>query len=152
MEKVLQYKLTNITSLEYKIVDKETGFFIPDDVCEVNSSLTLNFMDQTEEVIFLYTVKYVDKRSMEDLMHFQAKIVFRVIDFNNAFSKHNNIVNVPDVLLHSLIPIVIGAVRGMLALKNKGTYLQEIYLPIFNTADIVEGIKLQVTQKTQPSI
>ena len=141
MEKTIKYQLLNISALEYRISDKENGFSIPLDACEINLTISFNFNLDVEQVVFHYIVQYNDKRNQEELMYFQCKTVYRVIELNTVFYLHDNIVNVPDSFLLTAISIGIGAIRGMLALKNKGTYLQDIHLPIYDPVSILEGLK-----------
>lgn len=143
MDKDLKYIIKDISLLEYKIVEKEAGFSITGDSCEMNSEITLNFKPDREEVIFHSNIRYSDKRSMEELMHFRCKTVFRVFDFNKTFEIRNGLISVSDNFLLSLIPIMLGAARGMLALLNKGTALQELYFPILNNEEILAAFKTE---------
>lgn len=142
-----KYTTTNISVLEYRITEKDNGFSIPGDACRVGGSINLYFNSDKEEVVYHYVVRYIDKRNEEELMFFHSKMVFRILDFNKVLGRIKGEITVTEPFLVNFVNIVTGAARGMLAMLNKGTYLNNIYLPINNNLEVLDALRNQLFKK-----
>jgi hypothetical protein len=142
----LQYTIKHISVLEYRITEKGPEYAISADACQLNADITMHFNTHAEEVIFHYLIRYTDKRSEEELMIFRIKMIFRIVDFKKAFPKKGEDLTVSEAVLLNFVRLVTGAARGMMALQNKGSYLQDIYLPVHNDMEVVHALKNQLSK------
>lgn len=145
MEKTVQYKINKISQVEYWINPK-SDLVITDHGCDVTMNLSLTLLRETQEVNLTVSVQYYEKTTGEELSRFAAEFFFHVLDYDAAFNFQSGKMNIPDGFLLDANAIAVGSVRGMLVLLNKGSFLENVYLPIFNPLELLNSFKAQQTR------
>lgn len=151
MSKIIKYRIDRITKLGYEI-EKKDHFQIPGEDCEINLRLASKFVVPESEIGLMLFITYTDKRDKQKLLTFSMEVIFKVDNYTETFNVVENKVTIPDNFLADMLSVSIGAARGMLVELNHGTYLERTYVPVFNIADILAGIKeAQQNKETQQS-
>jgi hypothetical protein len=149
MNKIIKYRIKRISRLVYNLEKKENFKILGED-CEINTHLALKFVIPESEIGLVLNITYTDKRDRQKLLYFSVEVIFHVDNYNESFNVNGTNVSIPDNFFGDMISVSLGAARGMLVELNHGTYLEMTYLPIFNTADILAGIKQsQISKATQ---
>ena len=142
MSKLVRYKIDEIVEVKFERTDKENNFSLPGDECEVTLTLGIQIMPESSQIGFHFDITYFDKRDREKLLFYKAQSKFGIWDFPNTFEiKPDNSYDLPTDFLTQALSISIGAIRGMLIKLNEGTYLDKIYLPIFNPLDFINNLR-----------
>jgi hypothetical protein len=140
----LQYRIKKIGAPVYDLKPMPAGYTVPSNECEVTLNLGFVLKTQEEEFILTADVHFFEKAERKELLNFQQQMVFALVNFKQAFKvDETNIVHLPDAFVAETISITLGVIRGMIALKNFGSYLENIYLPIYNIAELLANLKVQ---------
>jgi hypothetical protein len=135
------YKIDKITELEYSIIPKPSDFTISPEDLEFNLSTTLTLPNDYRGVIVILKINGAQRVTKEILFTFTTENRFAVANYEEAIKSEGHRFHIPDNFLIDIFSLSVGAARGMLLIRNAGTYLNNIVLPIFNPVDILQGIK-----------
>jgi hypothetical protein len=138
----IQFRIDKIEETKYSIVSKSKGYVIPGDDCAVNLTTAIAFFPPDSITKMILDISYVDKRTNEELMTITSENSFFVLDFDKVFkAPASEQLLIPDGFLLNVIQISLGSARGMLVIRNKGTYLSDIILPVFDSLEILQRLK-----------
>ena len=142
MEKIIYYKINRIKEPVFSLKDKGKDYKVSESGCEVTMNVSLKILKETEEINIILDILFLENVSKEILLTFQLEVLFGIKDFNEAFDTTSpNTILIPNGFLMEALQLCIGASRGMIALKTLNTYLESIYLPVYNVADLVARLK-----------
>jgi hypothetical protein len=149
--KIVEYRIIKILHPEYLLTEKEEDYTITPEDCEINLKMGLRVDNKAETVIANIEIEFIDKRDQQLLMLFKTSSHFKVINFTEALAVKENVsvVNLPDNFVLDVIQLSLGATRGMLVIKNAGTYLAHIILPAFQAIQLLEAMRNSIAQKPQ---
>jgi hypothetical protein len=147
MNKIVRYRIDEISEVAFERMEKGDNFSIVGDDCEVTMTMDIKILPDSSQVRFSFDITYTDKRDREKLMLFKAITDFGVLDFSKTFElKSDNTYDMPLDFLNQAISIAIGSIRGMLVKRNEASYLGKIYLPIYNPAELIGSLVTKTPQ------
>jgi hypothetical protein len=141
--KSVTYRISDIFFTDFKLANKSSDYSIRGEDCEVNMGLAFKFTPEQELISCILEILFKDKRDSEELMSISFNTVFRINDFNVTFELDdlNKRMNIPDAFFLDILSISIGACRGSLVALLRNTFLQKIFLPIYNLKTLLDDIK-----------
>ena len=75
------------------------------------------------------------------LIEFKGLFEYKINDLKNIISDNSNGgINIPNVILETIIGLSISSSRGIIIAKTAGSFLNKLYLPLFNPSDIVKNL------------
>ncbi len=105
--------------------------------------INMNF-DFDKEILKLKLLLNYKLNELNDfVLQLESETVFHIKNLNKAIVKNEeeNKVDIKDDLLSTLLGVCIGATRGILATKTRGTAFSAFPLPIINVKDFLKNMK-----------
>ncbi|MCD4794679.1 MAG: hypothetical protein K8R54_15695 [Bacteroidales bacterium] len=125
---------------------KDLAFSVNEDVefkketsIQINSGLQFNKSDDTIEL--LLNINFLTKESNIEFMNSRTSNIFYIPNLVQYENKTNpDMFNLPDAMLITIVSLSITHARALISRNAKGTKFEDIYLPIFNPADLTKNL------------
>lgn len=98
---------------------------------EINSGV---LFDPSLQLIAIdFNVKlFTNKDKNDKVCELTVRMSFNIVNYDEVVKTENEIVTIPDPVMHHLIAVTLSSARGILFEKLQGSFLSHIILPIFN--------------------
>ena len=144
----IQYRIVEIKRLsQFENNPKDLGLSLEEiQVGEIllNMSVITNLKNnQVKFDLNVIFFKSADKKKIE-LFGVRTLHRFEIRDMAKVFPRNaNNKLEIPDDFMFTLMRLVIGSVRGILAVSNTNAEYSNIYLPVINIKSLVKSIQIE---------
>lgn len=137
----------SITIALVNIVDKEVSVKEPNEKFKKNFKvdllqLTINFNFAPSEVLdnllLNVTIEYEYQSEDEkvELLKSAFTFHFKISDMDNIITFEGNKIDIPDGLATNLVSITLSTIRGLIAAKTRGYFINKFYFPIINPKEL----------------
>ncbi len=121
---------------------------------KVNVGLSASFNMSRESSIatVIVGVHYTTLRSqvIRKLMDYTVKACFEISDLQGLVDIEYGDILIPPGLLHLMLSVSIGALRGMLALRTANTFLAHYPLPLMDLTEIMSHMDMGIGRVLTP--
>lgn len=121
---------------------------------KVNVGLSARFDMSRESAIatVVVGVHYTTLRSqvVRKLMDYTIKARFEVSELSGMVDIEYGDILIPPGLLHLMLSVSIGALRGMVALRTANTFLANFPLPLMNLSEVMAHMDMGIGQVLTP--
>ncbi len=120
-------------------------------------SASFNMCRESSEAIITVGVHYTTLRSqvIRKLMDYAVRARFEISDIKGLVDIEYGDILLPPGLLHLMLSVSVGALRGMLALRTANTFLANFPLPLLDLTEIMDHMDMgigQVMDQSQENI
>lgn len=120
-------------------------------------SASFNMCRESSETIITVGVHYTTLRSqvIRKLMDYAVRARFEISDIKGLVDIEYGDILLPPGLLHLMLSVSVGALRGMLALRTANTFLANFPLPLLDLTEIMDHMDMgigQVMDQSQENI
>lgn len=120
-------------------------------------SASFNMCRESSEAIITVGVHYTTLRSqvIRKLMDYAVRARFEISDIKGLVDIEYGDILLPPGLLHLMLSVSVGALRGMLALRTANTFLANFPLPLLDLTEIMDHMNMgigQVMDQSQENI
>ena len=139
----IQFYIKDISTLEFSIKNLQLNLTELKEnlIFKVTPSFSLDVVSKVVDINTLIGI-YFDKKKQNRICELLTSIKFGVKNIDSFIDKKDdNLVNLPDQFIQTLISISLSTSRGILAAKTEGTILNGIYLPVLNPSKFKPVIK-----------
>jgi hypothetical protein len=145
--KTVKFRIAKVKEVEFHIKqipeDQKSSFDKKQLVFEQTVTFDINITNGL--IIIIHQVIYSCNIEQEicELLKFIQHTIFEIKNIDlivKIEDAKNQICNIDNNFLYTILPIAIGITRGMLVIKTSGTYLNELYLPLVNTKKLIQDL------------
>ena len=139
----IQFYIKDISTLEFSVKNLQLNLTELKEnlIFKVTPSFSLDVVSKVVDINTLIGI-YFDKKKQNRICELLTSIKFGVKNIDSFIDKKDdNLVNLPDQFIQTLISISLSTSRGILAAKTEGTILNGIYLPVLNPSKFKPVIK-----------
>jgi hypothetical protein len=110
-------------------------------IIEYNISPELDFRKDSDEIAIRFHVG-VFENSQEKVQvgRIITNIVFHVMDLS-SFATENGTFALPEQFMNAIAGIAFSTTRGLMIAKGAGTFIENLILPIYRPADLLEPFR-----------
>lgn len=111
-------------------------------------SASFNMCRESSEAIITVGVHYTTLRSqvIRKLMDYAVRARFEISDIKGLVDIEYGDILLPPGLLHLMLSVSVGALRGMLALRTANTFLANFPLPLLDLTEIMDHMDMGIGQ------
>ncbi len=140
-QKKIQFRISQLKEIDFFVRDiaenDQKGFLFD----AVNTSICLN-IPKTEDNNFTLFFQVNHKYKEEtDLLRMNWSISFDIKDREKFIQFKDNNLNVDSQILLNFVNIGYGTLRGIIAEKTKGMFLNKVYLPVIDVQKLLPTLK-----------
>ncbi len=139
--KEVQFKISQLKEIDFYVKDiseKEQINFLTD---SVNTTIGLNFQQSKNEIFTIsFHIGYKYKEEI-DILKMNWSISFFIQNLNEIIQFKDGNLNVDTQILINFVNIGYGTLRGIIAEKTKGMFLNQFYLPVIDVHKLLPAQK-----------
>lgn len=133
----ISFKLETVSVLSFSVRNEVQIKNEKNIVFEIGVANKTNTLKSIVEIIILVKV-YSDNSKKNEIGELRTLNTYKVKDLKKLIKSENNKIELPKVLLASIIGISVSTARGILIAKSAGTILSKAVIPVINPTELIE--------------